>query len=588
MNTFFYRLSLRRRLLLSFLVLAVSASALTGLVSYWIAYRSTEQEAAVSAQNTLNKSAQVLNERLRNAIVSTSSMMLSDPFKNIMKDIYAASPGYYYQRLTELQIPLAQMKLTDMSIASVLISTPVGEFFATSDLRTPSVRLENTAIGARIPDMNQVLWVESHVDPLFMDRRKVITLVMKPITDVSVSGVYVIANLKEEVLRSVVADGLPGGAKGYYLVSLTTGLPVMNLGEREGLPEDAELLHNLQKNERGFLKLETEGRTNLVNYARLDLAADWVLVSIQDQQSLLKNVNKIKTTSLLIMAACTLAALIAANGMSGFLLKPLHRLQSMMRQVENNNLDVRFDSKYDDEVTQVGHKFNRMLEQLETLIDEVKEAEGEKRRMEIKALQAQIDPHFLYNTLNAIIWKSVSSRNQEVTDMITSLSLLFKLGLNGGSELTTLEKELEHVRHYLNLQQQCYRGLFQYEIQVEDEALLPLPVAKIILQPLAENAILHGFRELEEEGFIRITARRSGGFLLLEIEDNGSGMDVKTVTAGMLQKEPAKKSYALKNVYGRIKLLHGETAELSFTSEPEPIRSTRAVIKIPIEGEASA
>lgn len=585
MNKLYYRLSLRRRLLLSFLLLAVSASALTGVVSYWIAYRSTEQEAAVSAQNTLNKSAQLLNERLRNAIVATSSMMLSDPFKKTMNDIYAASPGSYYQRLTELQIPLAQMKLNDMSIASVLISTPIGELFATSDLRTPSVRLEHTVIGARIPDMNQVMWVESHIDPLFMDRRRVITLVMKPITDVSVSAVYVLVNMKEEVLRSLLADGLPGGAKGYYLVSRTTGMPVMNLGETEGLPDNPELLQSLQEDDQGFLKLVADGRTNLVNYARLDLAADWVMVSIQDQQSLLKNVNKIKTTSFMIMAACTLAALVAANGMSGFLLKPLHRLQSMMRQVENNRLDVRFTSKYDDEVTQVGHKFNRMLEQLETLIDEVKEAEGEKRRMEIKALQAQIDPHFLYNTLNAMIWKSVSSRNQEVTDMITSLSLLFKLGLNGGSELTTLEKELEHVRHYLNLQQQCYRGLFQYEVEVEDETLLELPVAKIILQPLAENAILHGFRELEEEGFIRINARRSGGFLLLEMEDNGSGMDVKAVTEGMLQKEPAKKSYALKNVYGRIKLLHGEAADLAFTSDP--MRSTRAVIKIPIEGEAS-
>lgn len=586
MKKWYYRLSLRRRLLLSFLLLAVSASALTGLVSYWIAYRSTEQEAAVSAQNTLNKSAQLLNERLKNAIVATSSMMLSDPFKTTMNDIYAASPGSYYQRLTELQIPLAQMKLTDMSVASVLISTPIGELFATSDLRTPSVRLENTLFGSRIPDMNQVMWVESHTDPLFMDRRQVITLVMKPITDVSVSGVYVLVNMKEEVLRSLVTDGLPGGARGYYLVSRTTGLPVMRLGEPGGLPDNPQLLQSLRENERGFLKLEADGKINLANYARLDLAADWVMVSIQDQQLLLKNVNKIKTTSLLIMGVCTLAALLAANGMSGFLLKPLHRLQGMMRQVENNRLDVRFASKFDDEVTQVGHKFNRMLEQVETLIDEVKLAEGEKRRMEIKALQAQIDPHFLYNTLNAMIWKSVSSRNQEVTEMINSLSLLFKLGLNGGSELTTLEKELEHVRHYLNLQQQCYRGLFRYEIAVEDESLLELQVAKIILQPLAENAILHGFRELEGQGFIRISARRSGSFLLLELEDNGAGLDVRAVTAGMLQKEPAQKSYALKNVYGRLKLLHGEQADLAFSSDP--FQSTKAVITIPIEGEASA
>ncbi|MDF2922453.1 MAG: hypothetical protein K0R57_1367 [Paenibacillaceae bacterium] len=583
MKRLYYRLSLRRRLLLSFLLLAVFSSALTGLVSYWIAYRSTEQEAAGSTQNTLNKSAQLLNERLRNAIVSASSMMLSDPFRQTMHDVYADDAGFYYGRLTELQIPLAQMKLNDSSIHSVLITTPIGDFSATNDLPLPGVRIRDTLFVSLLSNKQQVQWVESHDDPLFYGKRRVISLLMKPITDMNVDRVHVVVNLKEDVLRSMIAEDLPNGVHGYYLVSRTTGKPVMNIGEGNNFPLNPGLLRSLQENERGFLKLETGRQTHLVNYARLDLSDDWVMVSIQDREQLLRNVNKIKTTSLLIMAGSTLAALVIANGITGFLLKPLHRLQSMMGQVENNRLEVRFSSKFDDEVSQVGHKFNRMLEQISALISEVKEVEADKRRMEIKALQAQIDPHFLYNTLNTMIWKSFASRNEEVTEMISSLSLLFQLGLNGGNEMTTLGKELEHVRHYLNLQQQCYRGLFEYGISVEEESLREARVAKIILQPLVENSILHGFRELEGSGRIGITVKRSAGQLVLQVEDNGKGMDPAEVSTDMLQQELPGKSYALKNVYSRLKLLHGPRAELVFQSEP--YLSTKATITIPIEGE---
>jgi two-component system, sensor histidine kinase YesM len=582
----YYRLTLRRRLWLAFLLLAVLSSALTGYTSYWIAYRSTEQEAAVSSQNTLNKSAQLLNEKLRNVVVSTSSMMLSEPFKDAMYDVYGNVTGTYYKRLSALQIPLAQMKLTDQSIHSVLIVTPIGELYATNDLRNTGVSLGSTLFGPLLKGEERVQWVEGHKDPLFLGNSRVISLLMKPVTDINVRDVEVLVNIKEDSLRSIVSDDLPGGGSGYYLISCTTGRPVLDIGAgTETFPENTGLLESLKTSDRGFLKHQIGKKTSLLNYARLDLANDWVMVSIQDQDLLLKQVNKIKTTSLLIMLACTLAALVAANGISGFLLKPLIRLQGMMKQVENNNLEVRFSSKFDDEVTQVGHKFNRMLEEIASLIDEVKAVEADKRRMEIKALQAQIDPHFLYNTLNTMIWKSVSSRNEEVTEMISSLSLLFQLGLNGGNEMTTLDKELEHVRHYLNLQQQCYKGLFEYTIEVEDGSLLELAVAKIIIQPLVENSILHGFQEGGKDGRIRVSVRKAGSNLLIEVEDNGKGMDAQAAAAQMQLSGPVRKSYALHNVYGRLKLLHGDNADLLFTSTP--YQSTKAVITIPIE-EGSA
>jgi two-component system sensor histidine kinase YesM len=224
-----------------------------------------------------------------------------------------------------------------------------------------------------------------------------------------------------------------------------------------------------------------------------------------------------------------------------------------------------------------------MLEEISSLIEDVKEAESEKRKMEIKALQAQIDPHFLYNTLNTIIWKSETSQNRDVTEMITSLSLLFQLGLNGGNEMTTLAKEIDHVRQYLNLQQKCYEDLFDYSIELEDESLLEVPILKIILQPLVENSILHGFQGIEGMGNIWISIYRSEDHLNLEVEDNGEGMDVQSVDADMRSDQASAKSYALRNVYGRLRLYYGNKADISLSSEPYV--STSVKLTIPWTGE---
>jgi two-component system sensor histidine kinase YesM len=587
MKLWFYRLSLRRRLWISFLLLTVLSIALTGTMSYWIAYSSTEKEAFLSSQNTLNKSARVLDEKLRHTIVTTSSMMLSDAFKRAMNDVFSDNAASYYTRLSSIQTPLAQMKMSEPSIQSVLIYTPIGELYATNDLRNNQVDFKNTMFSKYLDSSDRVIWVEGHNDPLFLGNPRVISLIMKPIADfnvLNVKDVYIVVNLKEDAIRKVVTDDLFDHADEYFLTS-RKGSMVLPMDIRTApFQEDPNFLKMMESQDRGFFKYTMAGELYLVNYARLTLTQDWLMVSVQKQSDLLYQVNRIKTITLLIMVCCAVLALLLSNLMSGILLKPLHKLQGLMKKVEHNQLDVRFESKYEDEVTQVGLKFNRMLEQISTLIEEVKDAEYEKRKMEVKALQAQIDPHFLYNTLNTIIWKSETAQNKDVTDMIVSLSLLFQLGLNGGSEMTTLAKEMDHVRQYMNLQQQCYEGLFEYKIELEDETLLETPILKILLQPLVENSILHGFQEMDGNGQIGITITRLEDALLqLRVEDNGAGMDAQRVDQDMRLEQAAKKGYALRNVFGRLRLHYDSRVNIELSSIPYV--STAITLTIPLESE---
>lgn len=583
MKKWFYRLSLRRRLWISFLLLTVLSIALTGTMSYWIAFRSTQQEAFISSQNTLNKSVRVLDEKFRHIIVTTSSMMLSDPFKLAMGEVYSNHDTGSYTRLSSMQTPLGQMKIIEPSIQSVLIDTPLGELYATNDLRNSQVSLKDTIFARYLDDPKRVIWLEDHVDPLFMGNQRVISMIMKPIWEVSVKDVYVVVNVKEDAIRQAITDDLLDHTNHYFLIS-RSGEAVLPLSlETSSFQQDPEFLKLLQNEDSGFFKYDMNGKPYLVNYSRLTMVDKWTLVSVQTQSDLLSQVNRIKTTTLFIMLCCAVLAFVLSNVISSLLLKPLHKLQGLMKKVEHNNLDVRFTSKYEDEVAHVGLKFNRMLEEISALIKDVKDAEYDKRKMEAKALQAQIDPHFLYNTLNTIIWKSESSQNQDVTEMIVSLSLLFQLGLNGGNEMTTLAKEIDHIRQYLNLQQKCYEGLFEYSIEVEDESLLEWPILKIILQPLVENSILHGFQELEGMGIIRVSITCSNDILQLRVEDNGAGMDVQAVRADMRMEHSSDKSYALRNVYGRIRLYYGSNANIDLYSVP--YISTSVTLTIPLSGE---
>ncbi|MNH98618.1 Sensor histidine kinase YehU [compost metagenome] len=254
-----------------------------------------------------------------------------------------------------------------------------------------------------------------------------------------------------------------------------------------------------------------------------------------------------------------------------------------MKRVEGNDLAARFESRNEDELAQVGFRFNRMLEQIVVLIDEVKRAETNKRATEIKALSAQMDPHFLYNTLNTIYWKLKLKQVDQSQKMVVSLSRLFQLGLNKGNEITTLDKELQHVRQYLELQTYCYEHLFEYDIQVRQPWLLELPLPRIMLQPLVENSILHGFRSMENGGRIRIEI---DGDIEMEqwtvrVQDNGHGMDEATVRS--LRWQGQEHGYAVSNLISRLQLYYGEKADL--TIESSPGQGVTVTLSMPLKGE---
>jgi two-component system sensor histidine kinase YesM len=206
-----------------------------------------------------------------------------------------------------------------------------------------------------------------------------------------------------------------------------------------------------------------------------------------------------------------------------------------------------------------------MLDEIKQLIEDVKIRESDKRKAEIKALSAQMDPHFFYNTLNTIYCKSVLGENDDVNEMILALSNMFQLSLSGGRDLIPLRDEIDHVRQYLAIQQRSYEQLFICRIEIEPELEACL-IPKIMIQPLVENSILHGFRDRKSGGEIHIAVVAEGEWLHISAEDNGEGLVPEKLKQSITHPSKKKHGYALHNIYSRLGLYFGGRYRMEITN----------------------
>ncbi|MDQ1914272.1 sensor histidine kinase [Paenibacillus sp. GD4] len=576
------KLSFRNKLRLAFLIVTILAVLTTGGLSYSITSNIMENNAMKMTQDSVAQSAQIVDEKLNKLMLVMMTFMISQPFRAMLKDANAGDASRYFTRMTEMDNVFSQARIAEPLIHSIYVSTPIGEFYPLSMNRNRQTVFEKTTLYENIVREKRNVWIEGHEDALFLGGSRVVSLILQPISEDPVKDVYVVVNIREEGLRQLLVTGAEGGAARFLLNG--QGLPVVS--ESGTLIQEAVnsgvIAALLNESQTGYAPDKLNGKDYLFNYARLRLN-DWTVVAIQSKDDVLKDLIYVKWMIAAITAGCFLLALLVAGAFTGYLLLPLRGLQQVMKRVELNDLTARFESKSQDELAQIGFRFNRMLEQIVRLIEEVKEAETTKRTTEIKALSAQMDPHFLYNTLNTIYWKLKLKQVEPSQKMVVALSRLFQLGLNKGQEVTTLDKELQHVRQYLELQTFCYENLFTFEIEVSEQELLALPVPRIMLQPLAENSILHGFDQMDSGGTIVIRVDRTydGEHCTIRVRDNGAGLD-----AGVGSTEgdrPNEGGYAIGNLISRLQLYYGDQAELRLDSPPG--QGVTATITLPLKGE---
>jgi two-component system sensor histidine kinase YesM len=262
----------------------------------------------------------------------------------------------------------------------------------------------------------------------------------------------------------------------------------------------------------------------------------------------------------------------------------LDHLLAGVRRLGEGGFDVRLPEDGRDEIAELTRNFNRMVDQIRDLVDERYRLGLEVKHLELRALQAQINPHFLYNTLDLINGLALMAGQPRIVETVSALSKFYRISLSGGAEVIPLAKEFEHAVAYVRIQNLRFDGAVHLETDL-DPALAEVPVLKMILQPLVENAILHGILEKPgEKGTIVLRARRADGpAVVLEVEDDGVGMDPARV-AGLLAREPQATGsdghgYGVFNIDRRVRLRYGDSAGLRFVTAPGS--GTRVSIRIP-------
>lgn len=312
----------------------------------------------------------------------------------------------------------------------------------------------------------------------------------------------------------------------------------------------------------------------------------WKVVSVIPKENLNKNWNHINAVGVMVLAIGILMMIVVNQYLSSAITRPIRKLEDSVKQLDLYSPEKIYIGG-SEEIQHLGSTIRSMVEQMRKLMDDVVKEQEEKRKNELDALQSQINPHFLYNTLDSIIWMVESERYQEAVSMVTALANLFRISLSQGKSIITIAEEFQHAKNYSSIQKVRFKNKFQVNF-ILDKKLEKYLTIKLVIQPLLENAIYYGMESMDGDGEILVTGYEKEGEIYIDVIDNGIGMapeQVENLLSGKNYSRKRGSGIGLKNVNQRIKLYFGEEYGLSIKSEPDV--GTKVTIHLPMKLEVS-
>lgn len=407
----------------------------------------------------------------------------------------------------------------------------------------------------------------SHVQNIVKDQYPwVVTLsdtITNLINDENPGAVFIDLNFST---ISNLCDGVSLGEKGYMFIVASDGTivyhPKQQLIYGGFITEEIDKV--ISSPERTFY---SEDGSKLYIMGHSDITG-WTTVGVYYQEEVLKRVRDIVKQYILIAAILMIVATLFAIMLANAVTLPILKLRESMSQVQRGDFDVHLEElKSNDEIGDLVASFETMTGEINHLLENNVKAEKEKRKNEMMALQAQINPHFLYNTLDSIIWMSQAGKKDDVIKMTSSLSKLLRRSISNPEEMVTLAEEIDQVKNYLVIQKMRYRDKLEYEIDTDPE-LEKQRVIKLLLQPLVENAIYHGIKYKEGKGLVSIREYVQDGKLCISVQDDGVGMspDQLEHIYDEQKENTVGTGVGVYNVDKRIKLNYGDDYGLYFRS----------------------
>lgn len=376
------------------------------------------------------------------------------------------------------------------------------------------------------------------------------------------------------------------GKSGYVFIINPMGEIVYHPRQQliySGLKE--ELIGKIKNIPNGQLTGQINGREVLYTTKTSEYTG-WMVVGVSYMDELFYNRSEIEYYFAIIAVACFLGSILLSYYISLKITRPIEILRKSVQAIEGGNFDIEVAVNSTDEVNGLAQDFNIAIRKIKELIEQNAQTYEQKRKHELKSLQAQINPHFLYNTLDSIIWMIECGESKDAITMTSTLAKFFRLGISKGGDIISVKDEIEHLRCYLTIQKMRYKDSLDYSIDV-DPAIYSCRTLKLLIQPLVENAIYHGLKGQDKIGMLNVIGFRDGKDLVFKVVDNGIGMTGKELSQIFNSNLPSKGSSGIgvKNVLDRIQLYFGPNYGVSFESMKG--KGTTAIIRLPaiIEGE---
>lgn len=429
---------------------------------------------------------------------------------------------------------------------------------------------------------DEIIVSPSHVQNLISGEYKWVISISKAITDMEtgeVTGVMVI-DLNYKSIEDI-CENVQLGKNGYIYI-LDSHKNIIYHPQQQLIYSGikTEKLDEILKMEDSYMRDPVQKRLYTKNESEV---TGWSAVGVVITDELVKNRRSIIDFYFYLVILSILIAAVIAVLISTSITRPIKQLENTMHRVEEGDFHIKSEINLNNEIGHLSNTFNAMIARIKLLMENAVANEEEKRKSEIRALQAQINPHFLYNTLDTIIWMSAGGKNDEVVEVTSALAHLFRTSISKGDNLVTLHNEIENIKSYLTIQKMRYGDRLTYRVDAWPDTLR-LMTPKLILQPIVENAVYHGIKLSPGGGEILIRAKREEDVLLLTVEDNGVGMTAEQMEKLFIPRENTDRGIGIINVNNRIKLCFGEAYGLRYASSPGT--GTRVEIRLPIIEES--
>lgn len=305
----------------------------------------------------------------------------------------------------------------------------------------------------------------------------------------------------------------------------------------------------------------------------------WKIITFMNIEEV-TSANKNITIFLFVLSASSIfVTSIIALILADRIRKPLNQLKRYMKEVEQGNFDEKIAIYGQIEIEEIANSFTEMVSKIRVLMDAVVEEKNQKLKNELTALQHQINPHFLYNTLDSIVWLAENNRNEDVIKTVVALARFFRISISKGKNVITVKEEIQHIKNYLVIQQVRYTDRFTYHFDI-DESLYSYPCMKLILQPIVENAIYHGVSI--EDGEINIKCFKTDSSLVFEVSNSGYGITQEEIEEiyNTIKDQNVNKGVGMRNVYQRLKLYYGDNADIEIESILDEQTTIRLILPL--------